>query len=86
MRGIYENAYELGDEIVAYYETSDEVKKRNSRNPELVDYYFKVRRKKQNHFVWKFLQNKSGNFYVNVADNSRAVEKEFLTPLKEDDK
>ena len=62
------------------------MEKRYSRNPELVDYYFKVRRKKQNHFVWEFLQNKSGNFYVNVADNSRAVETEFLTPLREDDK
>ena len=61
------------------------MEKRYSRNPELVDYYFKVRRKKQNHFVWEFLQKKSGNFYVNVADNSRAVETDFLTPLREDD-
>ena len=51
-----------------------------------MDVYFKVRRKKQNHFVWEFLQKKSGNFYVTVGDNSRAVETEFLTPLKEDDK
>ena len=62
------------------------MEKRYSQNPEVVEYYFKLRRKKQNRFVWKFLQNKSGNFYVNVGDNSRAVETEFLTPLKEDDK
>ena len=61
------------------------MEKRYSQNPEVVGVYFKVRRKKQNRFVWEFLQNKSGNFYVNVADNSRAVETDFLTPLREDD-
>ena len=61
------------------------MEKRYAQNPEVVEYYFKVRRKKQHRFVWEFLQKKSGNFYVNVADNSRAVETDFLTPLREDD-
>ena len=61
------------------------MEKRYSKNPEIVHYYLKVRRKMQNRFVWEFLQKKSGNFYVNVDCNSQAVEKDFLTPLNVDD-
>jgi len=64
LRGIYNEAFELGDKIVAYYETSDEVEKRYSKNPELMHYYLKVRRKKQKPLclgipaeeVWEFLR------------------------------
>lgn len=41
--------------------------------------YAKLRRKKQNRFVWEFIQKKVGSFYVNIDGQSLALPRDFLT-------
>ena len=43
--------------------------------------YAKLRRNKQTHFVWEFIQKKVGSFYVNIDGQSHALPRDFLTPL-----
>ena len=43
--------------------------------------YAKLRRNKQTRFVWEFIQEKVGNFYVNIDGQSHALPRDFLTPL-----
>ena len=79
LRGIYDQALTLGDKIVGYYETDTEVEKRFSINLEVAEAYAILRRKKQNHFVWEFIQENAGNFYMNINENSHALARDFLT-------
>ena len=58
------------------------MEKRYSRNPEVVDVYFKVRRKKQNRFVWEFIQNESHRFFIDLDGYSKAHAIGFLTQLE----
>ena len=78
MREIYNDALTLGDKIVGYYETEAEVEKRFSRNLEVLKAYLNLRRKKQNRFVWEFIRQKAGNFYVNIDGKSLALSSDFL--------
>ena len=41
--------------------------------------YAKLRRNKQTRFVWEFIQEKVGNFYVNIDGQSHALPRDFLT-------
>ena len=41
--------------------------------------YAKLRRKKQNRFVWESIQKKVGSFYVNIDGQSLALPRDFLT-------
>ena len=41
--------------------------------------YAKLRRNKQTRFVWEFIQEKVGNFYVNINGQSHALPRDFLT-------
>ena len=43
--------------------------------------YAKLRRNKQTRFVWEFIQEKVGSFYVNIDGQSHALPRDFLTQL-----